>query len=82
MLVEISFPNIFGLNKNKIGIVQIFFKISVIIQRLPITGPGGRSTAIDSIMPPLVNARPVADDFIINWNNNKIKISSYKFELL
>jgi len=22
------------------------------------------------------------DDFIINWNNNKIKISSYKFELL
>ena len=36
------------------------------MQRLPITGPGGRSTAIASSMPPLVSARPVAADFMIN----------------
>ena len=36
------------------------------MHKLPITGPGGRSTAIASIMPPLVSANPVAEDFKIN----------------
>ena len=36
------------------------------MQRLPITGPGGRSTAMAIIIPPLVSAKPVAPDFKIN----------------
>ena len=40
--------------------------MSVIMQRLPITGPGGRSTAMESIIPPLVKNNPVTADLSIN----------------
>ena len=36
------------------------------MHELPITGPGGRSTAMAIIIPPLVSAKPVAADFNIN----------------
>ena len=36
------------------------------MHKLPITGPGGRSTAMAIIIPPLVSAKPVAADFNIN----------------
>ena len=40
--------------------------MSMIMHKLPITGPGGRSTAIASIMPPLVSTNPVVADLKIN----------------
>ena len=40
--------------------------MSVIMQRLPMTGPGGRSTPMESNMPPLVNTNPVTADLNIN----------------